>query len=216
MTASIRFDGFFTAFSQFGWGVVIVLTGFDPGSLTHIVLRPAMTRFETLIDQYHDEIYRYLWRLLPGAGQAGAVGADDLTQEVFLRAYRSFSRLRAGSNYRAWLYKIATNCAYTTLKRAGREVDLEDFDRLASHDGHPEKRVIDREATLQLHSLLDELPPKQQAAVVMRYLQELSYAEIAQALDCSEDSARANVYQGIRRLRRESAQDGPEELSDGR
>ena len=51
-----------------------------------------MTRFETLIDQYHDEIYRYLWRLLPGAGQAGAVGADDLTQEVFLRAYRSFSR----------------------------------------------------------------------------------------------------------------------------
>ena len=142
--------------------------------------------------------------------------AADLTQEVFLRAYRSFSRLRAGSNYRAWLYKIATNCAYTTLKRAGREVDLEDFDRLASHDGHPEKRVIDREATRQLHSLLDELPPKQQAAVVMRYLQELSYAEIAQALDCSEDSARANVYQGIRRLRQETAQEWPEERSDGR
>jgi RNA polymerase sigma-70 factor (ECF subfamily) len=174
-----------------------------------------MTRFETLIDQYHDEIYRYLWRLLPGAGQAGAVGADDLTQEVFLRAYRSFGHLRADSNYRAWLYKIATNCAYTALKRAGREIDLEDFDRLASHDGHPEKQVVERDVLDRLYRLIYRLPSKQQAAVVMRYLQELSYAEIAQALDCSEDSARANVYQGIRRLRRETAQEWPEERPDG-
>jgi RNA polymerase sigma-70 factor (ECF subfamily) len=154
--------------------------------------------------------------MLPGGGQAGVATADDLTQEVFLRAYRAFGRLRADSNYRAWLYKIATNCAYTALKRANREAGVEDPDRLASRDGHPEKRVIDREAIAQLHRLLGELPPKQQAAVVMRYLQELSYAEIAQALACSEDSARANVYQGIRRLRRESAQDGPEGGSDGR
>jgi RNA polymerase sigma-70 factor (ECF subfamily) len=175
-----------------------------------------MTRFETLIDEYHDEIYRFLWRMLPGGGGAGVATADDLTQEVFLRAYRAFGRLRADSNYRAWLYKIATNCAYTALKRANREAGVEDLDRIASSDGHPEKQVIDREAVAQLHSLLDVLPPKQQAAVVMRYLQELSYAEIAEALACSEDSARANVYQGIRRLRRESAQDWPEGGSDGR
>lgn len=175
-----------------------------------------MTRFETLIDEYHDEIYRYLWRMLPEGGQAGVITAADLTQEVFLRAYRAFGRLRADSNHRAWLYKIATNCAYTALKRANREAGVEDLDRLVSSDGQPEKRVIEREASAQLQRLLDELPPKQQAAVVMRYLQELSYTEIAQALACSEDSARANVYQGIRRLRRESAQDWPEEGSDGR
>jgi RNA polymerase sigma-70 factor (ECF subfamily) len=175
-----------------------------------------MTRFETLIDQYHDEIYRYLWRVLPEGGRAGAVSADDLAQEVFLRAYRAFGRLRADSNYRAWLYKIATNCAYTAMKRANREVDVEDLDRLASSDGHPERQVIEGEAVERLQRLIDRLPPKQQAAVVMRYLQELSYAEIAQALDCSEDSARANVYQGIRRLRREAALDWPEELSDER
>jgi RNA polymerase sigma-70 factor (ECF subfamily) len=177
-----------------------------------------MTRFETLIDDYHDEIYRYLWRMLPGGGQAGVTTADDLTQEVFLRAYRAFGRLRADSNYRAWLYKIATNCAYTALKRAGREaVGVEDVERLAaSADGHPEKQAIDRDALDRLRRLIEQLPPKQQAAVVMRYLQELSYAEIAQALACSQDSARANVYQGIQRLRRESAQDWPEEGSDGR
>jgi RNA polymerase sigma-70 factor (ECF subfamily) len=175
-----------------------------------------MTRFETLIDEYHDEIYRYLWRMLPGSGQAGVATADDLAQEVFLRAYRAFGRLRADSNHRAWLYKIATNCAYTALKRAGREAEVEDLDRLASSDGHPESRAIERETSERLRLLIEELPPKQQAAVVMRYLQELSYAEIAQALACSEDSARANVYQGIRRLRRETAQGWPEDLSDGR
>jgi RNA polymerase sigma-70 factor (ECF subfamily) len=167
-------------------------------------------RFEALIERHHDEIYRYLWRLLNSAGWSdSAIEAQDLAQEVFLRAYRAFGRLRQGSNHRAWLYKIATNCAYTALQRDRRRTQhTEPLNDEADHvsDGvgeSPDHQVIVGETLKAVRQCIAALPPKQGAAVALRHVQGLSYAEVAQALDCSEDSARANVYQGLRRLRSE-------------
>lgn len=160
-------------------------------------------RFETLIDRHHGEIYAYLWRLLRNAGRTDAVmEAEDLAQEVFVRAYGAFGRLRAGSNHRAWLYKIATNCAATALGRGARdEAPLEAV--AAPHDPAPgpEAAAVAEERLRQVARAVAELPPKQRMAVVLRYVQELDYASVAEALDCSQESARANVYQGLKRLR---------------
>lgn len=172
-----------------------------------------MTRFEMLIDQHHDEIYRYLWRMLDqSAGADGAIEVGDLAQEVFMRAYRAFERLPAGSNTRAWLYRIATNCAYSALKRGHRmrnTVALTDgAEQLASNAPTPYQMVAAAETFATLGAAIRGLPPKQRAALIMRYLDEMEYAEIAVALECSEDGARANVYQALRRLRRELAEEG--------
>jgi RNA polymerase sigma-70 factor (ECF subfamily) len=175
-------------------------------------------RFEALIERHHDEIYGYLYRLThSGGGFDQAVEAEDLTQEVFLRAYGAFERLSPGSNYRAWLYKIATNCAYTALKRgqrhAQRQVPLlvEEAHALPAGEGRtPEGQVVLNERVESVRREIGSLPPKQQAAVVLRYGQGLDYRAIAQALACSEDSARANVYQGLRRVRRALAAEGVE------
>ena len=76
-------------------------------------------RFEDLIERHHDEIFAYLWRLLGKERQSDvALEAEDTTQEVFMRAFESYLGLRRDSNYRAWLYKIATHCAYTKLRQA--------------------------------------------------------------------------------------------------
>jgi RNA polymerase sigma-70 factor (ECF subfamily) len=174
-------------------------------------------RFETLIERHHDEIYGYLWRLTNSSGQSEAgVEPQDLTQEVFLRAYQAFGRLRPDSNHRAWLFKIATNCAYTALERHGRQrhhsLDpLEAVHRIpASERQSPDRQVILNETLEVVRKEIAALPPKQQAAVVMRHVQGLDYATIAGALACSEDSARANVYQGLRRLRTTLANAGIE------
>lgn len=164
-------------------------------------------RFETLIAAHHDEIHAYMWRLLRNAGWADAeVEAEDLVQDVFLRAYRAFPRLRADSNVRAWLYKIATNCTYTALRRDGRRpvdsLPQEDAVSLAAPDAGPEQQVVGREALARVRRSIAALPDKQRAALVLRYVQELDYASIAEALACSQDSARANVYQALRRLRK--------------
>ncbi|MFC2030469.1 RNA polymerase sigma factor [Chloroflexota bacterium] len=165
-------------------------------------------RFETLLDSHHDEIYGYLWRMMNGGSEA-----EDLTQEVFLRAYQAFGRLRRGSNHRAWLYRIATNLAYTTLRKNQRQTErtvspVEEGQAFASGGGpSPDRQVILNETMEAVRREIAGLPPKQQAAVVLRHVQGLEYAEIAQALNCSEDSARANVYQGLGRLRRVLADD---------
>ena len=174
-----------------------------------------IVRFEALIERHHDEIYRYLWRLSNSAGRIdAAVEAQDLTQEVFLRAYRAFGRLRRDSNHRAWLYKIATNCAYSALKRAQRQArhsepwddEVQRLPEGASQS--PDYQAELGETIASVGRAVAALPPKQAAAVVMRHVQGLSYPEIAQALDCSQDSARANVYQGLRRLRHELSTGG--------
>jgi RNA polymerase sigma-70 factor (ECF subfamily) len=173
-----------------------------------LLLMPiSLPRFETLIERHHDEIYAYLWRLLDGAARVDrSTDAHDLTQEVFLRAYRAYPRLRAGSNPRAWLYKIATNCAYTLLKRSrSRPVDAfpvwDEAGDLPADDQSLDDLASLGESLEALRTAVSALPPRQQAALLMRYAQGLEYTEMADALGSSEEAARANVYQAIRRLR---------------
>ncbi|HVO94288.1 MAG TPA: RNA polymerase sigma factor [Terriglobales bacterium] len=157
-------------------------------------------RFEELIERHHDEIFAYVWRLLGVARRAdGAVDAEDLVQDVFLRAYENFLALRPGSNHRAWLYKIATNRTFTALTRAKHRRKKAYALRqelaptaLAPDHEHGGQHVV---------HCLEALPVKQKASITLRYLQDLDYPEIARILDCSEESARANVSQAIRRLR---------------
>jgi RNA polymerase sigma-70 factor (ECF subfamily) len=157
-------------------------------------------RFEELIDRHHDEIFAYLWRLLQKERYSDVtLEAEDLVQEVFLRAYQSFSGLRQDSNHRAWLYKIATNCAFTKLRqmRNRRDKTLQLTDTRAVCGPSPGRH------SMQTHvrSLVNGLPAKQKASVTLRYLEDLDYSEIATILGCSEETARANVYQALRRLR---------------
>ena len=157
-------------------------------------------RFEDLIERHHDEIFAYLWRLLGKAHQSDvALEVEDITQEVFMRAYESYLGLRRDSNYRAWLYKIATHCAYTKLRQVKnrREQNLV-HETAAAEAASSSPR---ENSYTQLRKLVDALPAKQKACVTMRYLQDLDYSEIVLSLGCSEQSARANVYQAIRRLR---------------
>jgi RNA polymerase sigma-70 factor (ECF subfamily) len=161
-------------------------------------------RFEELIERHHDEICAYLWRLMGKDGRRDSgVSVEDLTQDVFLRAYESFPRLRPNSNYRAWLYKIATHSAYTQLRRMKHRREKLSFlmhsqtePATASGDSnlrqYTEQRIV---------AMVNGLPVKQKACITLRYLQDLDYPEIAQILGCSQESARANVYQAIRSLR---------------
>ena len=157
-------------------------------------------RFEQLIDLYHDELFAYLWRLLgKHRNSEAALDVEDLVQDIFLRAYENYERLRPDSNPRAWLYKIATNCALTRLRRAKNwRAKVSQLDHTAS------KSCVTANAEnlpARVRRLVASLPAKQKTCITLRYLQDLDYAEIAEFLNCSEASARANVYQAIQRLR---------------
>lgn len=158
--------------------------------------------FEALVEAHSGEIFAYVWRLLRDTADA-----EDCLQETFLRAYRSFSRVKTGSNYRAWLYKIATNTARTHVKQRGRisarTLDLDP--ELQSDRLSPADRVLRRETIEAVTRAVEALPHQQRAALIMRQYQELGYDDIAAALDCTEEAARANVYQALKKLRAQFA-----------
>ena len=150
----------------------------------------AIPPFERFYGEHRDEVLGYLRRLL---GQR----AEDAWQETFLRALRAYDRLEHGRHLRAWVFTIATRVAMDELRRGRREsVRLDDAPE-PSVDGEPE-----RPAWQELEPLTAELPPKERAAVVLRYGYDLPYAAIGEALGSSEEAARAAASSGVRRLRR--------------
>jgi RNA polymerase sigma-70 factor (ECF subfamily) len=164
----------------------------------------ARPEFEALVEAHSAEIFAYLWRMLRQTADA-----EDCLQETFLRAYRAYPRLNGQANYRAWLYKIATNTARTHLKRRARSTErTTDLDpELLRADSHLSDE-LDRKQTLALIAqAIEALPHQQRAALIMRNYQELSYPAIAAALDCTEDAARANVYQALKKLRAKMTED---------
>jgi RNA polymerase sigma-70 factor (ECF subfamily) len=159
----------------------------------------ADTGFEAIVASHHAEIHRYLRRIVARAGEA-----EDLSQETFLRAYRAWSGMPRDANLRAWLYAIATNVyrnharserrrrlAHATVRVTRREVDLDD----------PEAEVVAGQVRTMAEEAIRRLPFKQRVAFTLRKLHELDYEIIGQSLDCSAESARAHVFQALRKIR---------------
>ena len=142
--------------------------------------------FEIFYETHRDEVYRFLGRRL------GDQSAEDAFQETFLRALRAYPRLEHGEHLRAWVFTIASRIIVDDARRRRPEGELPE---LAVEDGLP--------AFEDLAPLTDELPPKERAAVVLRYGYDLDYAEIGAALGSSESAARQAASAGVRRLRKE-------------
>ena len=149
----------------------------------------AIPPFETFYAEHAGEVLGLLRRRL------GRERADDAFQETFLRALRAYDRLQHGAHLRAWVLTIASRVAIDAHRRAGEPTDR--LPDLPHSD--------DRPAYEELAFLTDTLPPKERAAVVLRYGYDLDYDQIAAALDSSEDAARQAASSGVRRLRRRIA-----------
>ena len=155
--------------------------------------------FETVVTVHHGEIHRYLRRMTARASEA-----DDLSQETFLRAYRAFAALPEDANVRAWLFAIATNLFRNHLRAEKRRSTwqaavLATGNEAAGND--PEDESVYRETRTLVEAVVAGLPLKQRTAFVLRKIHELDYETIARTLDCSTDSARAHVFQALRKIR---------------
>jgi RNA polymerase sigma factor (sigma-70 family) len=141
--------------------------------------------FEHFYDQHRDEVFGFL------AKRLGRARAEDAFQETFLRALRAYPRLEHGTHLRAWVLTIAGRIAIDEHRRRMHDAEL------------PDRGAPDTEpAYEELAELTGELPPKERAAVVLRYGYDLDYAQIAAALDSSPDAARQAASSGVRRLRK--------------
>jgi RNA polymerase sigma factor (sigma-70 family) len=145
--------------------------------------------FQALIDEYRDDVYRFL------RASVGPHDADDCFQETFIAALRAYPRLRGDSNLRGWLFTIAHHKALDSHRARGRRgipvAELpETVGEPLMNGGEPE-----------LWSAVGALPNKQRASVLLRFAGDLAYREIGEATGCSEEAARRNVHEGLKKLR---------------
>jgi RNA polymerase sigma factor (sigma-70 family) len=143
--------------------------------------------FETFYATHRDEVFRYL------ASRLGRQQAEDAFQETFLRALRAYDRLEHGNHLRAWVLTIASRIAIDDVRRR------KPTEELTVDIWHEDARP----AFEELAPLTDGLPPKERAAVVLRYGYDLEYAEIGGALGSTTQAARQAASSGVRRLRKE-------------
>ncbi len=158
--------------------------------------------FEEIIQRHERAIMRYLLRV-----SGDREDAADLFQETWLRAYRAYPRLDSETNIRPWLYTIATNLCRNRARdcaRRGRVV-VSDKGEVPAAETISKDHRIDHEnegyAAVHIRELISGLPAKQQHVLHLRYFAGLGYGEIAKVLGCSQESARANVSQAMRKLK---------------
>ena len=150
--------------------------------------------FERLFSEYHRPILNYLYRLLGDLGQA-----EELAQDVFVKAYRSSEHLVEVANQRAWLYRVATNTAYDRLRRRKlvKWIPFLEGERMTTTDDHQDE-VVARETVQQA---LSELPPKYRAPLVLYSVQGYSTREIAEMMGISEGAVKTRLFRARERFR---------------
>lgn len=151
----------------------------------------ALPPFTTLVDQHRAAVWGYVVALV------GPAAAPDLFQDTLLSALRAYPSVEHTDNLRSWLLSVAHSRVVDEARRRTRrpEVLVEDVPHAPHGDAAPHDT--------ELWARVGALPEKQRHAVVLRFVGDLPYADIADALQCSEPAARQNVRAGIARLREE-------------
>jgi RNA polymerase sigma-70 factor (ECF subfamily) len=163
------------------------------------------TSFALLLERHRGPVVHFLYRMVQNPSVS-----EELAQEVFLRVYRSRATYEPTAKFTTWLFRIATHLALNWVRDGKKEKGQESLDEQVV-DG-VDRQVRDRQPTIEQEMLyevkmtevrqaIEALPAKQRAAVLMHKYEELEYAQIARALNCSESAVKSLLFRAYESLR---------------
>lgn len=166
--------------------------------------------FGVLLEKHRNPVIHFVFRMV----QDKAV-AEELSQEVFLRVYRSRGTYEPTAKFTTWLFRIATHLALNWLRDARKERLHQRLDapRNSEKDGElPVREISDRAPSVEQHMVyqtrlqevrdaIGSLPEKQRAAVLMHKYEEMEYSQIAGVLECSESAVKSLLFRAYETLR---------------
>lgn len=181
----------------------------DEDAIIEGMARGDQRAFRELVDRFKKKVY-YL--ALDMAGNP--VDAEDISQEVFLKVYRSFGTFRKGAKLGSWLYRITYNASIDHLRRKGAAPEaMADEIIESSADsgaGLPRHSPSDPAADMESRQLqdriaraLEKVSPQEKAVFVLRHYNELALKDIAESLDLSIGSVKSYLFRAVRKLRLE-------------
>ena len=158
----------------------------------------SMPTWEELVAEHADSVYRLAYRL-----SGNQHDAEDLTQETFMRVFRSLDKYKAGT-FEGWLHRITTNLFLDMVRHRSKirmEALPEDYDRVPGEDMTPEQAYTVANLDPALQRALDELSPDFRVAVVLCDVVGMSYDEIAETLGVKMGTVRSRIHRGRSQLR---------------
>ncbi|MEE8255009.1 MAG: RNA polymerase sigma factor RpoE [Nitrosomonadaceae bacterium] len=156
--------------------------------------------FDLLVIKYQRKLARLLSQFIRDAAEV-----EDITQETFIKAYRSLPSFRGESAFYTWLYRIGINAAKNFLVAQGRRAsttngfDIEDAENFEEGSqlrelNTPESELMSRQIAQTIHQTLQELPEELRTAITLREIEGLSYEEIANIMSCPTGTVRSRIF----------------------
>jgi len=161
--------------------------------------------FRALYEAYKDRVYSIAFYFL----QADADAAGEVTQQVFLRLMREIGRFRGDAALSTWLYRLVVNACVDRARRRRTDAVAQDPMALDTIAAAPalshEEMLARREVAATVQRAVATLPPKLRAAILLRYFDDLSYSDMASALNCSIGTVASRLSRGHRLLAKKLA-----------
>ncbi len=168
----------------------------EPAGLVEACRLGNREAFRALYEVYKDDVYSIAWNFT-----GNEETARDVTQDVFLKLFSAIGGFRGESSFRTWLFRLVANACRDAQRRTRRLVHVEDsFLENAEDPGSPDADARDREVSRRVREAVVLLAPKVRLAILLRYVEDLSYTEIAAALGCSPGTVASRLNRGHRIL----------------
>ena len=167
----------------------------EPAGLVEACRQGDREAFRALYEVYKDDVYSIAWNFT-----GDEETARDVTQDVFLKLFSAIGGFRGESSFKTWLFRLVANACRDAQRRRRRLVPLEVVLEKAEDPGSPDADTRQREISRRVRSAVVSLAPKLRLAILLRYVEDLSYSEIAAALGCSPGTVASRLNRGHRIL----------------
>jgi RNA polymerase sigma-70 factor (ECF subfamily) len=152
--------------------------------------------FDRLVERYQRDVYRLCYRYVNNHQDA-----NDMAQDVFLKAYRAIGRFRGDSSFSTWLYRIAVNTCLNF--RAARRIPQDELsDQIADGGASAAERLHDAERSARVRHAVARLPEKQRATLILKIYQDLTHEEVAGILGSTVGTVKANLFHALANLKK--------------
>jgi RNA polymerase sigma-70 factor, ECF subfamily len=176
----------------------VPLDGADERALVEACLAGRREAFDLIVERHRRTVYQLCYRFV-----ANHEDASDLTQDVFVRAYRGLRNFRGQSALGTWLYRIGVNvCLNRVSARALPTEPIADRQFIDQAGDTGSDRLLREERQARVRAAIAQLPRKQRATLILRMYREMSHQEIADTLGSSVGAVKANIFHALGNLKK--------------
>jgi RNA polymerase sigma-70 factor (ECF subfamily) len=161
-------------------------------------LKGRVGAFDIIVERHRRSLYQLCYRFV-----SNHEDASDLSQEVFLRAYRGLKNFRGQSSLGTWLYRIGVNvCLNRVSAKTLQTEPVEEQRHVDTSSESASERVLRKERAERVRAAVAKLPDKQRATLILRMYHDMSHQEIADAVGSSVGAVKANVFHALQNLKK--------------